>query len=866
MLYPMVSTEAQKTLMRLSAGMCLLLSAAAQAVDFRPPAVPLIAHDPYFSIWSCSDKLTDSATKHWTGTPQPLNSLARIDGKAYRLMGADPADATPATQAGLQVLPTRTIYRFQTPEVNLTLTFMTPAMPYDLDILSRPVTYIIWEAVSSDGKEHAVSVYFDASAEITVNTSDQQITWTREKIEGLKALRIGSKDQPVLQKTGDNLRIDWGYLYAGGLPEEVSALAIVPGQKARAGFVADGTLPKEDDTRQPREAKDETPVAALTMDMGKVKDKAVERWLMLAYDDLYSIEYFRTKLRPYWRRNGAEAADMLKAAAKDYASLIPQCRAFDEDLMADLTKAGGEKYALICSLAYRHTFAANKIAADANGRPLLYPKENFSNGCINTVDVIYPMDPFFLLFSPTLLKASLQPIMDYSASERWKFPFAPHDLGTYPKANGQVYGGGERTEERQMPVEETGNMLILLGALAKIEGNAKYSEKYWSVLGKWAEFLKEKGLDPENQLCTDDFAGHLAHNVNLSVKAIEGLGAYSLLCEMKGDKAQADAYKKLAKEFADKWMKMADDGDHYRLAFDKPDTWSQKYNLVWDRILGLNLFPASVAQKEMAYYKKIQKKYGLPLDNRKDYTKLDWTLWTATLTQSREDFEAIVAPVFAFLNESPSRVPMTDWYGTVNGQKVGFQARPVIGGVFIQMLYDPALLKKWTSRDKTPAGDWAPMPTAPKVKAVVPTAQKEAISWRYTFTKPADNWFKPEFDASSWKESAAGFGTAQTPGAVVRTEWKTADIWIRRDFQLPANTEGRPGKLALMIHHDEDAEVYINGVLSATAPGFIADYEAVEMNPEAQTAIKSGKNVMAIHCHQTKGGQYIDAGLVEMAR
>jgi len=378
--------------------------------------------------------------------------------------------------------------------------------------------------------------------------------------------------------------------------------------------------------------------------------------------------------------------------------------------MAALTKAGGEKYARIGALAYRQCYAANKVVADANGQPLMFPKENFSNGCIGTVDVIYPMAPQFLLFSPSLTKAMLVPILDYAASARWRWPFAPHDLGTYPLANGQVYGGGERTEEDQMPVEETGNILVLLAALAQVEGNADFCVRYWPVLEKWADYLKAKGFDPENQLCTDDFAGHLAHNVNLSAKAICGLGAFGKLCERRGMKAEAVEYGKLAREFALKWVKEADDGDHFRLAFDKPGTWSQKYNVVWDRILGLNLFPAAVLRKEMDFYKTKQNVFGLPLDGRKDYTKQDWTLWTATLTQDRADFAVILEPVYRFLNETPNRVPMTDWYDTKTAKQVGFQARSVVGGVFLQMLYDRAGWKKWASRDGTKPANWAPLP------------------------------------------------------------------------------------------------------------------------------------------------------------
>jgi hypothetical protein len=385
--------------------------------------------------------------------------------------------------------------------------------------------------------------------------------------------------------------------------------------------------------------------------------------------------------------------------------------------------------------------------------------------------------------------------------------------------------------------------------------------KYWPVLEKWAEYLKAKGFDPENQLCTDDFAGHLAHNVNLSAKAICGLGAFGQLCELRGQKAQAVEYGELAKAFAARWAKEADDGGHSRLAFDKPGTWSQKYNVVWDRILGLKLFPAVALRKEMDFYKTKQNALGLPLDIRKDYTKLDWTLWTATLTQDRADFTAVLDPVYRFLNETPKRVPMTDWYDTKTAKMVGFQARSVVGGVFLQMLYDRAAWKKWAGRDVTRAANWAPLPKPPKTVVVVPTSEKQPATWRYTIQAPADNWLKPEFDASGWKEGPGGFGTEGTPGAVVRTEWNTSDIWLRREFTLP---EGKWSDLQFRIHHDEDAEVYIDGILATQVSGYVTDYEAVRIKTKARELLKPGQHLLAVHCKQTTGGQYIDVGIVDL--
>ncbi|MGH9350922.1 MAG: glutaminase domain-containing protein, partial [Terriglobia bacterium] len=306
--------------------------------------------------------------------------------------------------------------------------------------------------------------------------------------------------------------------------------------------------------------------------------------------------------------------------------------------------------------------------------------------------------------NPKLVEAQLEPVLRYAEMPRWKFPFAPHDLGVYPLADGQQYGGGEVSETDQMPVEESGNMLLLVDAVEHAEGNDDLARRYWPLLTKWAEYLMANGLDPKNQLCTDDFAGHLAHNANLSIKAIEALAAYAQLAAQLNQPEIAQRYALAARQMAAQWVAMARDGDHFRLAFDRPGTWSQKYNLVWDKILDLGLFPPDVSATEIAFYKKHLNRYGLPLDNRATYTKLDWDIWTATLATNPADFQALAHPVFEFLNHTPDRVPMTDWYDTVSAKQKGFQARSVVGGVYIKMLSDPAVWKKWASpRPATPA-------------------------------------------------------------------------------------------------------------------------------------------------------------------
>jgi hypothetical protein len=680
--------------------MVLLFASIGPLLAQRPPAVPLVSSDPYFSIWSMADELNADTTRHWTGTPQSLTSLIRIDGSSFRLMGAERNDSVPAMpQRSLEITPTQSIYKFEAAGVEVTLTFTSPRLPHDLDVLSWPVTYLTWAVRSEDGKNHAAQIYFDASSDIAVNTADQPVNWSRLETNGLHALRIGSREQPVLQKSGDNLRIDWGYLYVATPTSEDALQAANDRTVTRGAFLSGGQVIPEDafaeHNPRVRYGPVRNPVLAVSFGLGNVNSQPASRYVVLAYDDLYSLEYFNRRVRPYWRRKGAEASDLLRAATAGYEQVMAKCRDFDRELMADLTRIGGKEYAQLCALAYRQSMAAHKLAVDADDTLLFFPKENFSNGSINTVDVFYPSAPLFLLMNPQLLRGSVEPILRYASMTRWPWPYAPHDLGTYPLANRQTYGGGEQSERNQMPVEESGNMLLLVAGIAKAEGNAELAGRYWPVLTKWAEYLRDKGLDPENQLCTDDFAGHLARNANLSLKAIEGLGAYALLAEMSGRKSESQKYRAIALDYAQRWMKLADNGDHYMLAFGNPGTWSQKYNLVWDRILGLNLFPTEVARKEIAFYKTKQNVYGLPLDNRAEYTKLDWLVWTATLGENMADFRALIAPAYKWMNETPTRVPLTDWYMTSDGKQRGFQARSVVGGVFIKMLTDPAMWEKW---------------------------------------------------------------------------------------------------------------------------------------------------------------------------
>ncbi len=683
--------------------MSFLGKIAGAQTTHRPPAVPLIVNDPYLSIWSMSDALTESQTMHWSEAIQPLTGLLRVDGKVLRWMGTQPPvrGGLPPMEAmqqkGLEVTPLHIPYRFSAAGLELRVTFFTPLFPQDLEVMSRPVTYLSWSVVSTDGRRHKADLLLDVSPTVAVNDRAQPTIATRVQAGALTVLRVGTRDQQMLHQSGDRIRIDWGY-FDLCVPKDTEAVTELSTDVTQH-FVDGGSFGSNDDLSLPVPAMRGNRASgehlAITVPFGSVESKAVEKHVLLGYSDGYSIEYLGRKLSAYWQRTGMSESTMLNQAENDYTTLERRGVEFDSKLAEEMTEVGGTDYAYMTSLLFRQTIAAHKLVADIDGTPMLFSKENDSNGCIDTVDVTYPSSPFFLLFNPKLLEAQLEPLMRYASLPRWKFPFAPHDLGTYPLANGQVYGGGEENELSQMPVEESGNLLIMMATLGHSEGNWEFAQRFMPQLKNWATYLEQKGLDPENQFSTDDFAGHLAHNTNLSIKAIEALGAFVQIARSVGDRELASRYEAVVRPLSAKWQQMGLDGDHYKLAFDQPGTWSQKYNLVWDDFLGLHLFPNSVAETEWVFYAKRMNTYGLPLDNRKTYTKLDWEVWTAALTRDSMQSADLIHRLVVWMDATPSRVPTTGWYDTVSGKRMGFQARSVVGGVFLKALMDPAVEAKY---------------------------------------------------------------------------------------------------------------------------------------------------------------------------
>ena len=626
-------------------------------MNLRAPAIPLITVDPYFSVWSPNEVINFTPTEFWSGKQNSILGVVYIDGERYTFLGYH-KDYHKLTQTSITYDAFSTTVCFKNEKICLKAVFTSPLLPDDYNLLTRPVSYleIFWD--TNDGKEHTVKIDVAVSEELCLQKPWQNEVKEEETplADGLKGIRMGNIEQKPLHESGDDICIDWGYVH----------LAV----KGYNSTVYEDVIDGRGNIHATAEPE------------------ANEKVLFLfAYDDIESIEYFGKRLKSYWNKDGKTILQAINEAAEDYNDVYAKCCEFSAQLYKRAIKAGGEKYAHILMLAWRQVMAAHKLVLDENGEILFISKECWSNGCAATVDVSYPSTPMFLLYNPELVKGMLRPIYKYALSDAWKFDFAPHDAGQYPLVNGQVYG--ENQLKYQMPVEECGNMLIMETNIALATKDASFAKMHLGILEKWCKYLIEYGADPGNQLCTDDFAGHLAHNCNLSLKAIMGLQGMSIIMELLGNSEKSAYYRDEAVKMAEQWKKTAINPDGTtRLTFDSDKGFSMKYNMVWDKIWKTGLFTQEFMDNELQNNKKHFNKYGMPLDSRADYTKSDWLVWVGSMASSKELFEEFITPLWDTYNESSSRAPLTDWYDTKSGRMVGFRHRTVQGGLFIRLLME----------------------------------------------------------------------------------------------------------------------------------------------------------------------------------
>ena len=672
------------------------------------PAVPLITCDPYFNLWSGSDMLYDTDTMHWTGRRKRITGTAKIDGVEYRFLGM--GEEPVMEQIQLTVTAIHSIYRFSAAGIELSLDFWTPLLLDDLDVMSRPCSYLDMALCSQDGKRHEVELVWEFDGELCCDRGQtekigggryilEEMCSGEKKQIALQTAWMGLRQQSPLGHSGDSLAIDWGYLYLAA-------------QRDR-------------DVNVEYRQRDRSLRAKALFHIGETGWKSA--FLIAAYDDMASINYFGHLLPGYWAREGKNIHDAISEAFFQHDILLERCSDFEHALEKE-TLEFGEAYTKICFAAYRQSIAAHKLIADEKGNPAFISKECHSGGFAVTVDVTYPSTPLFFCYNPELVRGMMRPVLRFAKLPVWGYDFAPHDVGSYPYVTGQLYGlnlcqnaaQDARVEDTgnvcpmfwqmpgsaqlydlryQMPIEECGNLLILEAMLAKCspEQEREVLAENLPLYEKWVKYLLKYGIDPGEQLCTDDFAGHLAHNVNLAIKAVMGIEAYSILMEIAGKPEETEKFHKKAQEMAKEIYNRANAGDHTKLTFDgEQESWSLKYNAVWDLVFGSGLWPEEFYCLESGLYQSKCNTYGIPLDSRESYGKSDWMMWAAALDFTGKAVEKVADCILEFLEKSPDRVPFSDFYMTQTGRQhiyrtsegrwQRFQNRTVQGGIFMPLL------------------------------------------------------------------------------------------------------------------------------------------------------------------------------------
>ncbi len=654
--------------------------------DKRLPSYPLLVKDPYFSFWMPSDNPTESDVAFWHGEPKPIVGLLCVDGVKYRFLGRGDEQALTLVQTEITAFGTK--YLFAHDDFSFSVEFVSPLLPTDLDLLSLPVAFVNYSFNSERAHDVVVELAMEERCCFDTCFREDRTDETRVNrydLDGCQAISMGLYRQLPLSNSMDEVGADWGYYYLCGQSAYCRA------DERKWICVADSHLG----------------VAS------------AEGFFTVAFDDVISIYYFGEYLKNYWQRNGKTIFETIEYACAAHDEICGKCADFNKVIEADAT-AYGEDYLLVLYASVRQSLAAHKLVEDANGNILFLSKECNSDGCIATVDVSYPSMPLYLLYNPILVKGMMLPIFKYARTATWKYDFAPHDVGIYPYCLGQYYAVKNQAEcsqllvkdwhkpevlpfyyqmpanhdmfddSRQMPVEESSNMIIMAYLYHAVSGDKQLLADNIDLLGKWVKYLVKYGILPASQLCTDDFAGHLDKNANLAVKAIEGIYCFGKILDSLGDKQGATEYAELAQKYAAEWKTLYSAGDHTVLVHGNENSYSIKYNMAIDSLLGGGLF-SDIIPAELAYYDVVAQRYGVQLDSRNTYVKTDWMLWVASMGDVPET-DKYARYIVNFFNDTQQRVPCSDWIDAKEPKYYTFRNRTVVGGHFF-----PILKRKWST-------------------------------------------------------------------------------------------------------------------------------------------------------------------------
>ncbi|KAJ7228524.1 hypothetical protein GGX14DRAFT_554614 [Mycena pura] len=654
------------------------------ATPFNPSAIPLAVRSPYLSTWlpqGAGAALNDVWATFWTGMITGWAGFVKVDGVPYVFLGAPNVPSVTfnkAVQKSSKFTSTQSIFVLSAGPVDLTVTVLSPVEPTDLVKQSIPFSYMAVSAAATDHKAHSVQVYSDISAEWVSGDNTLIVNWTSTTTGSILTHQTQLEQQTVFGEVNDHTQYGSAFY---STPNTVSATYQTGADvDVRAQFVTNGKLANTLDTNF-RAISNNWPVFGLAHDLGSVTTASTPVVFSVGHVRNPALEYIVAggalqNRNLYFMNEFSTTAAVISSFLGDFRAALARANTFDAKVQADASAISTD-YAGVVALSIRQALGATELTISKT-----------STGAFNTSDVIlflkgplrFPVTgPIFLYTNPMLGKFLLEGLFRYQASGQYPNKWSVHDLGSsYPKALGHNDGTDEA-----MPVEESGNMVIMALSYAQKTGDLSHLKTYSALLDQWTQFLIADSLIPANQISTDDFAGSLANQTNLAIKGIVGIGAMGQIWSLIGNPTQGANYTAIARSYVTQWQKFAasSTGAHLTLDYGDSNSWGLSYNLFGDKLLKLNLFPASVYAEQTAWYQTHANAFGVPLDTRHTYTKTDWQIFTASWVTTTAVRDVLIGAVKDWVSDGQYNAPFGDLYDTISGAvAIGFKARPVVGG------------------------------------------------------------------------------------------------------------------------------------------------------------------------------------------
>ncbi|KAI1801257.1 DUF1793-domain-containing protein [Daldinia bambusicola] len=700
----------------------------------RPPAVPLAVRSPYTSAWSSTARqgaLNNRNPIFWFGQGLGWEGIVVVDGNSFEYMGNSINDFPELpnfnTSKPLEVRfdSQYSNFTFLAGPVIITASFFSPVVPKDICRSSIPLSYLTTTVQSTDGRPHDVKFYSDVNAQWIglgnefdiikeFRTGSRSGNGTRNLTDGPSSWLLRPRYPVLFAEAAQVPR--WGNFTFTTSPGKAASFSFQsgPATGVRFGFINNHAL-NNDAGSAVHGFGNQEPVYAFAHDMGNVIETSVRYTIGSVQNPIvrYLHKTGLSNLAPWWEKCYGDMNDMIRFHWDDFDTVAVLANEFETQLRADVdassygflepTNATGvavpfvseaESYYAIVALSARQVMGAyvfavppsvpNSSSADDNVEPLMFQKEISSNGNINTVDVLYPTSPFFLYANPNLLRYIFQPLCELQEGNLYPNSYSTHDIGAhFPLATGHVEGTDE-----YMPVENSGNFILMAYAYYKFTGDSNWLVTHYELLAQFAQYLIEFSLVPAAQLSTDDFAGELANQTNLAIKGIVGLQAMSSISRVVGNANDAAKFADKATSYYAQWETLAIDpaGKHTLLAYQWRSSWGLLYNIFFDKLLNMGLVSPGVYEMQSAWYASVSQTFGVPLDNRHHYTKSDWEIWAAAAS-SAATRRLLVNALAYWLNETSTNLPFSDLYEVVGSgeyplQIDHFSARPVVGGHF----------------------------------------------------------------------------------------------------------------------------------------------------------------------------------------